>query len=634
MRYPHRFLGAVTALAVTAASLLALPAPASAIGGSAVIEPIESNLAAKFWSSVRVSSGTATADLAKDQDPGTAWVSDDPRPGQWLTLDLGGRYDNVRKVEVVFPDADEVYKYVVEASGDSKHWSTVADRSRNSQASRGAVDLFTMKGARYLRVRIVGTSPGATVGISEIKAFNYLRDDIVNGADMSYADQFRTRNYFVNPNPDLQDMGAGPNLLDVAKDRGMQYTRLRIWNEPRSEETGELTEPAYQGPDRSAVVAKEIKQRQMGLGIDFHYSDSWSDPSKQPKPRAWAQLEFDDLVTTMHDFTYDYVKRLVKQGTRPDKVAVGNEVINGFMYGSEAAEIGTTQPAYFVAQKDIYQSQPGGGLLWKYWGSTNPEEQVKYDQAWDRFATLMASGISAVRAASPSTKVEIHAIVDKDRLDKTMEFWHQLLTRLNAKGVDPDVLALSYYPEWHGSPEDLDLYLNTLAKTYPRYKLDVAETSYPASGGGGTPLPNSPFPRTVQGQADAIQRVIQAANDVIDNAGQGALVWEPADFQTMFQAVPGMPNYYEPYASIDVFNKSAARHILEDRLYTTTLLDKPPALPAKVEVLTAKDRSVRSVPVHWNAVDQSLLAAPGQFTVTGSTAYGTVTAVVDVVVQT
>jgi hypothetical protein len=95
-----------------------------------------------------------------------------------------------------------------------------------------------------------------------------------------------------------------------------------------------------------------------------------------------------------------------------------------------------------------------------------------------------------------------------------------------------------------------------------------------------------------------------------------------------------MPNYYEPYASIDVFNKSAARHILEDRLYTTTLLDKPPALPARVEVLTAKDHSVRSVPVHWNAFDQSLLDAPGQFTVTGSTAYGTVTAVVDVVVQT
>jgi len=74
----------------------------------------------------------------------------------------------------------------------------------------------------------------------------------------------------------------------------------------------------------------------MGLGIDFHYADSWADPGKQPKPRAWAELEFDALVEALRTFTGDYLRRLVDQGLTPDKVAIGNEIINGFMWGSES----------------------------------------------------------------------------------------------------------------------------------------------------------------------------------------------------------------------------------------------------------------------------------------------------------
>ncbi|MDW8803593.1 glycosyl hydrolase 53 family protein [Streptomyces scabiei] len=165
-----------------------------------------------------------------------------------------------------------------------------------------------------------------------------------------------------------------------------------------------------------------------------------------------------------------HLKRLIRQGTTPEKAAVGNEIINGFVYGSEAAHIGTTNPPYFVDQANVHQSKPGGGLLWKYWRSTAPAERQLYDQSWDRFTTLAAAGMKAVRDASPTSKVEIHVIVDKDKL---------------------------------------------------------AETAYPASGGEGSPVPNSPCPRTVQGQADAVRRVFQAANDVVDNRGSGVLVWEP-----------------------------------------------------------------------------------------------------------
>jgi arabinogalactan endo-1,4-beta-galactosidase len=372
----------------------------------------------------------------------------------------------------------------------------------------------------------------------------------------------------------------------------------------------------------------------MSLGIDFHYADSWADPSKQPKPRAWAELPFDELTQEVHDFTADYLTQLVEQGTTPAKVAVGNEVINGFLYGSEAEIIGTTAPPYFTDEADVYQSQPGGGLLWKYWKSEDPAEQQLYTEQWDRFATLMASGIRAVREASPESEVEIHAIVDKDRLPKTMEFWTQLLTRLEAADAAPDVLALSYYPEWHGSPEALEHNLHTIADAFPQYALDIAETSYPAASsppGNPTPLPNSPFPVTVQGQADAIQRVFQIANDVPGNRVQGVLTWEPASWQSMFTWVEtSAGSFPEANASLDVYRDSDVTHVLEDTVHVVTAVDDDVRLPRRVDVLTPADGDVDGARVTWQDVPDGATAEPGTFTVDGTTRYGQVRATIHV----
>jgi arabinogalactan endo-1,4-beta-galactosidase len=625
-----RVLAGLATLATTvSAGLLVGSAPAGATYGTADIKPIESNIAAKSWASATAGSGSSTAGLAIDGDPTTSWRPDREGARQWLTVDLGGSYDNLRKVKVVFPERGVVYRYVVEASSDGHRWKPIADRSHNRTAARGEVHLFTRPATRFVRLTFTGVPGRARAGVSEVQVFNYLRDDLVLGADLSWVDDHQSREYWVDPL--AADRGAGPHLLDVVKDRGMQHTRLRVFNEPRSESTGQPTAVPRQGPERSLTSAQWIKQRGMGLGIDYHYADSWADPSKQPKPRAWAELEFEDLNRAVYDFTAGHLRQLIGQGTTPDKVAVGNEIINGFMYGSEATLIGTTAPPYFVDEADVYRSKPGGGLLWRYWGSTDPAEQQLYDQAWDRFTTLAASGIKAVRDASPTSEVEVHVIVDKGRLAKTMEFWHQYLTRVKAKGQNPDVLAISYYPEWHGTPEALDLNLHTIATTYPDYKIDIAETAYPASGEDGAPLPNSPFPRTVQGQADAVQRVIQAANDVVDNQGVGVLLWEPAGYQTMFRAVPELADTWEPHASINVFNASRAKHILQDTVHIATTVRTAPELPSSIRVLTTATGKTTDVPVRWQPLPPGATDRPGEVTLTGMTDVGRVTAVVDVV---
>ncbi|MEV0891724.1 glycosyl hydrolase 53 family protein [Promicromonospora sp. NPDC050262] len=630
------------ALAGSAALAVALTTAGLAVGppaagyGEAVIEPVETDLAGKDWVTTHATSNDAAAGRAVDGDESTAWTpSASTRKGkkdQALTLDLGGAYDGLHKIEVVLAEATPA-RYVVETSADHRRWTTVADHRDGRSGAAGVTALVDRDGTRYVRVRF--TDAGRAPGVAEIHAYNYLRDDLRLGADLSYADQERDQPYYLDAEAALAgEPDPGPHLLDVVQDRGMEHLRLRIWNDPRDETTGVETDPAYQGPERSLTVAREIVDRDMSLGIDFHYADSWADPSKQPKPRAWAELPFDELTAQVHDFTADYLTRLKEQGTTPAKVAVGNEVINGFLYGSEARIIGTTAPQYFTDEADVYQSQPGGGLLWDYWRSDDPAEQRLYTEQWDRFATLMASGIEAVRESSPESEVEIHAIVDTGRLDKTMEFWTQLLTRLEAADAAPDVLALSYYPEWHGSPEELEHNLHTIADAFPRYALDVAETAYPAESwppGDPTPLPNSPFPVTVQGQADAIQRVFQVANDVPGNRVQGVLVWEPANWQPMFTWVETGSGWFpEANASLDVFRESDVTHVLQDDVRVVTRVDDDVRLPRTVDVLSPGDRRTARTAVVWQAVPDDATAAPGTFTVAGTTEYGPVTATVHV----
>ncbi|KAA9083756.1 glycosyl hydrolase 53 family protein [Microbacterium radiodurans] len=629
-------LGTAFALAITGVGL----AP-SAVGlfGEAQIDAIESNLAEKYWVSVTATGGQGTAALAIDQDPDTAWIAESA--GDALTLDLGGAYANTRKVSLEFPDVGAVYQYTVEGSADGEAWSVLADESAATEAAAGGVHLFTAPGIRHIRVTIHGASDGAQLGLRELAVYNYLRENMVLGADMSWVDG-DTREYWVSP---LEaDRGAGPHLFDVAKDRGMDFVRLRIFNEPRSEGSGAVLAVPSQGPERSLAVAQDVVERDMQLGVDFHYADSWADPGKQPKPRAWAELPFEDLTTAVYDYTRDYVEQLIAQGTTPDKVAVGNEILHGFMWGSEAllsvddsAPVWTgANPAYFRDQADIYQSQPGGGILWQYWDSEDAEEQVLYTESFDRFATLLSAGITAVNDASPETSVELHSIVRGEGydgmsgLEMATEFWDQVLSRLEADEAAPDYLAHSYYPEWHGAPEQLERNLQTISADHPQYKMTVAETSYPASGAGGAPMPNSTYPRTVQGQADAIQRVFQIVNDIPNNAGAGVLTWEPQRWQSMFRAVPELQNVSEPNASIDIYNKSAATHVVEDRVYIAAAAGDAPALPTTVDVLSTADGTVSPAAVSWSLTGDETESG-GRVEVEGTTEFGVVTAVIDVV---
>jgi arabinogalactan endo-1,4-beta-galactosidase len=114
-------------------------------------------------------------------------------------------------------------------------------------------------------------------------------------------------------------------------------------------------------------MAKRLKAQNIKLLVDFHYADSWADPSKQPKPKAWENLDFEGLKKALYDHTIDICNSLKAQGTPPDMVQVGNEITNSMLW-------------------------PNG----------------KNDQSFDNLAALLKEGVQAVKACSPETLIMLH----------------------------------------------------------------------------------------------------------------------------------------------------------------------------------------------------------------------------------
>src|SRR5690349_398616 len=66
--------------------------------------------------------------------------------------------------------------------------------------------------------------------------------------------------------------GTARDPLDILKGAGVNYARLRIWNNPRS---------GYNNKAKVLAYAKTVKAKGLQLLVDFHYSDTWADPGVQ-----------------------------------------------------------------------------------------------------------------------------------------------------------------------------------------------------------------------------------------------------------------------------------------------------------------------------------------------------------------
>jgi arabinogalactan endo-1,4-beta-galactosidase len=274
--------------------------------------------------------------------------------------------------------------------------------------------------------------------------------------------------------------GTAMDALQILKDNGLNYARLRVW-----------VDPADDYHDKAKILEMAVRLKKLGIKllVDFHYSDNWADPGKQIKPAAWEEYDFEQLKQAVYDHTFDVCNSLVAQGTPPDMVQVGNEI--------------------------------NAGMLW-------PDGHTYDPPNWDNLATLLKEGYRAVKDCSGSTLVMLHIAEGGD--NELARWWFDSITH---RDVPFDVIGISYYPYWHGSLGELQYNLNDISARYDKDVI-VVETAYAFTDQDNDDYPNIAdqtlavphYPLTPEGQRDMLRDVISIVRAVPDGRGLGVFYWD------------------------------------------------------------------------------------------------------------
>ncbi len=281
------------------------------------------------------------------------------------------------------------------------------------------------------------------------------------------------------------EAGEEEDLFKILADAGVNYIRVRVWNDPYDENGN-----GYGGGNCDVEKATEIGRRAseygMKLLVDFHYSDFWADPTKQMEPKAWEGMTVEEKEQAIYDFTKESLQTIIDGGADVGMVQIGNEINNG-MCG---------------------------------------------ESSWTNVTALLAQASKAVREISDENKSDIQIAVhftDPQELSKLLNH----AQKLEDAGLDYDVFGVSYYPFWHGTMDKLTEALTKIQENFGK-KTVVLETSYVYTLEEGDGTGNSVsgnlaegYPATVQGQANCV-RDVMAATAAAGEDALGVFYWEGA----------------------------------------------------------------------------------------------------------
>lgn len=427
--------------------------------------------------------------------------------------------------------------------------------------------------------------------------------------------------------------GEEQDVFMTLAQAGVNYIRLRVWNDPYDENGN-----GYGGGNNDVATAIALGQRATKYGmkvcIDFHYSDFWADPKKQFVPKAWEGMDIEEKSDALYNFTLESLTQLLDAGVDVGMVQIGNEINNGMSGETDVANV----------------------------------------------RKLLTAGSKAVREAAANSGKEILVAVHYTNIDD-MKKLDTLLTGLQVKEIDYDIVGLSFYPYWHGTIEDLKNAIIHIRDTYGK-KVYVAENAYCYTAEDGDGSANSVegtddlaegYSASVQGQANEVRDVCAAASEA---GAEGVFYWEgtwipvgpaDADNSDLWEKYGSgwassyasgydpkdAGQYYggcswdnqamfdftgHPLASLNVFKYlkyGATAPLAVDSIPAVTVacnIGTDPELPDTVSVIY-NDRYEAQVPVIWNTDDVAAIDTEngGNFTVSGTLEDGTkVTAAVTV----
>lgn len=283
---------------------------------------------------------------------------------------------------------------------------------------------------------------------------------IVKGADIGWLSQMEATGY------QFYDTTNVPSdCLSILRERAINTVRLRVWVNP--------SEDRINGHcSKKEVTAMALRAKNMGMRvlIDFHYSDSWADPSKQTKPAAWANDSLNQLLSDLYNHTYDVLDTIESLGVKPEWVQVGNEITNG--------------------------------MLWPDGSTSN----------WGQLAQLINKGYDATKAVDSTIKVIIH--LDQGNNNTRFRTFFDSATN---RGVRYDIIGASYYPYWLGS--DYSVTINDLGNNLIDMTTRYGKQVMVVEVGG--------LYSQVQNTYDMISAVIQKIEWIPNNMGLGVIYWEP-----------------------------------------------------------------------------------------------------------
>ncbi len=293
------------------------------------------------------------------------------------------------------------------------------------------------------------------------------------------------------------DKGVEKDVLGILKDYGVNAVRLRLWNDPYTED-GKPYGAGTNDLPTTIELAKRVLDNGMKVLLDFHYSDFWADPGKQRVPKAWKGMGLCELETAVFEYTRETLETMKKEGAFPTLVQVGNEITNG--------------------------------MLWPY--GKVPD--------YDGLIRLINAGIKGVRAADNDIPIVLH--LDNGGNNALYREWFD---HYMEKGEDFQIIGLSYYPFWHGSLADLKNNMNDISLRYGK-ELMVVEVSMGYTMEDYADYEKLPpdkrkgmatkkelvdkidYPMTKDGQKRFLTDFLNVIKQVPDNKGAGFFYWEAA----------------------------------------------------------------------------------------------------------
>lgn len=117
------------------------------------------------------------------------------------------------------------------------------------------------------------------------------------------------------------------DVFEILSNHGVNWIRLRIWNDYTQALSDDWGPYGYNNLNRTINMAQRAKKYGMKVLLDFHYSDTWADPSQQKCPAMWSSITTtSDLATAVGEYTKDILTQMKNSNCAPDMVQIGNEM--------------------------------------------------------------------------------------------------------------------------------------------------------------------------------------------------------------------------------------------------------------------------------------------------------------------